>query len=421
MNLLEAQLHYPWDTTLPEIGRRLDLTADLAWLRMPLPFALDHINLWLLRDCIEGQEGWTLVDCGASTDAIREAWEQLIAAAPGQQGLDGLPIVRIICTHMHPDHLGLAAMLAKRFACSLWMTVGEYGLCRVLSQALPGADGESAFEHYRSHGVMDAEKLAQLRKHGAFSFRSLVPEVPSRFRRIRDGEVLRIGNRNWQVITGSGHSPEHASLYSESLAFEGETLSQALAHPQSDRLMGQPILISGDMVLPRISTNTSVWEIEPESNPVQWFVEGISRFRRCKAETLVLPSHGKPFEGLHTRIEQLRNHHAERLDEVRRACEQADCSAMDIVPVMFRRPLDTHQISFALGEALGHLHALWYAGELTRYRDQQQVFRFRPSSGSVSRASVAGEAQAAQSQPALSEAGKAQGTQGTQGTQRTYC
>ncbi|NCV90552.1 MAG: MBL fold metallo-hydrolase [Betaproteobacteria bacterium] len=227
MNLLEAQLHYPWDTTLPEIGRRLDLTADLAWLRMPLPFALDHINLWLLRDCIEGQEGWTLVDCGASTDAIREAWEQLIAAAPGQQGLDGLPIVRIICTHMHPDHLGLAAMLAKRFACSLWMTVGEYGLCRVLSQALPGADGESAFEHYRSHGVMDAEKLAQLRKHGAFSFRSLVPEVPSRFRRIRDGEVLRIGNRNWQVITGSGHSPEHASLYSESLAFEGETLSQA--------------------------------------------------------------------------------------------------------------------------------------------------------------------------------------------------
>ncbi|NCV58109.1 MAG: hypothetical protein EBW47_04790 [Betaproteobacteria bacterium] len=160
-----------------------------------------------------------------------------------------------------------------------------------------------------------------------------------------------------------------------------------------------------------------MWEIEPESNPVQWFVEGISRFRRCKAETLVLPSHGKPFEGLHTRIEQLRNHHAERLDEVRRACEQADCSAMDIVPVMFRRPLDTHQISFALGEALGHLHALWYAGELTRYRDQQQVFRFRPSSGSVSRASVAGEAQAAQSQPALSEAGKAQGTQRTQ---RTY-
>ncbi|MEN9515639.1 MAG: hypothetical protein RIQ95_2267 [Pseudomonadota bacterium] len=365
MNPLEKELHYPFDDRLPATGQRFDLGPDVAWLRMPLPFALDHINLWLLPDCIEGRKGWTLVDCGASTEDIREAWERLIAAPKGALGLDGLAILRIICTHMHPDHVGLAAMLAERFDCALWMTVGEYGLCRVLSQALPGADGTSAFEHYRRHGVIDAQKLAQLRKHGAHSFRSLVPNVPSRFRRIRDGESIAIGFRHWQVITGCGHSPEHASLYSESrLDAQGKKVLD-------------PLLISGDMVLPRISTNTSVWEIEPESNPVQWFMDSIKRFNGCSEQSLVLPSHGKPFVGLHTRIKQLLDHHQARLDEVRAACAQSDCSAMDIVPMMFRRPLDTHQISFALGEALGHLHALWYAGELTRQTDDQQVIRFR--------------------------------------------
>jgi glyoxylase-like metal-dependent hydrolase (beta-lactamase superfamily II) len=289
----------------------------------------------------------------------------LIAAPAGGDGLDALPVLRIICTHMHPDHVGLAAMLAQRFDCALWMTVGEYGLCRVLSQALPGADGTSAFEHYRRHGVIDAQALAALRKHGAYSFRSLVPEVPSRFRRIRDGESIWIGSRPWQVITGCGHSPEHASLYSE------------YRYDAEDPTSIDPILISGDMVLPRISTNTSVWEIEPESNPVQWFMDSIERFRHCSDKALVLPSHGKPFTGLHRRIDQLIDHHRARLEDVRAACEQADCSAMDIVPMMFRRPLDTHQISFALGEALGHLHALWYAGVLSRHVDDQQVIRFR--------------------------------------------
>ena len=377
MNPLEAQLHYPRGEELPAVGKRIDLSPGVAWLRMPLPFALDHINLWLLRDHLSGRDGWTLVDCGASTEAIRQAWDQLIEAPLTEGGLDGLPILRIICTHMHPDHVGLAAMLADRFDCALWMTVGEYGLCRVLSQGLPGADGASAYDHYRSHGVVDAERLAKLRKHGAHSFRSLVPDVPSRFRRIRDGESIRIGYRQWQVITGCGHSPEHASLYSESADPVGLSPGQS-----ASELAVDPILISGDMVLPRISTNTSVWEIEPESNPVQWFMDSIEQFRRCSPRTLVLPSHGKPFEGLHTRIDQLRDHHHARLQEVREACDSLDCCAMDIVPIMFRRPLDTHQISFALGEALGHLHALWYAGELTRYVDDQQVLRFRKAAPS---------------------------------------
>lgn len=423
MNLQEQELHYPLADRLPAFGARYDLREDIAWLRMPLPFALDHINLWLLRDRFEGRAGWTLVDCGADTPAIRECWSALIEAPPGTGGMDHLPLLRIVCTHMHPDHVGLAAMLARRFDCPLWMTVGEYALCRILAQ--PPGDEQDALvlAYYRSLGVPDPGPQSLRARRGSHAFHTLVPEMPRRFRRIRDGESIRIGPRDWRVITGCGHSPEHASLYSTGLAGQPTCPAPALGrqgtevdrtasertasernasernasdrnasdwniaegntvegngpgdHPVLDPVL-DPVLIAGDMVLPRISTNTAVWEIEPESNPVQWYLDSIARLRACDMQTLVLPSHGKPFTGLHRRIDQLCAHHAQRLHEVRQACSSRACSALDIVPIMFRRPLDDHQLGFALGEALGHLHALWYAGELSRQPDDAGVLRF---------------------------------------------
>jgi glyoxylase-like metal-dependent hydrolase (beta-lactamase superfamily II) len=119
-----------------------------------------------------------------------------------------------------------------------------------------------------------------------------------------------------------------------------------------------------------------VFAVEPEGNPLTQYLDSLTKFADLPEDTLVLPSHGKPFRGLHTRIEQLRKHHVDRLEEVRLACA-IPRSAVDIVPVMFRRQLDAHQLSFALGEALAHLHKLWYDGILDRVTGAGGVIRFR--------------------------------------------
>jgi glyoxylase-like metal-dependent hydrolase (beta-lactamase superfamily II) len=169
-----------------------------------------------------------------------------------------------------------------------------------------------------------------------------------------DGGVVQIGGHAWRCISGYGHAPEHIALYCEDLG----------------------VLIGGDMMLPRISTNVSVYEQEPESNALAQFLDSIDKFKPLPEATLVLPSHGKPFTGLHRRIEQLHDHHRDRLSEVMDACAQAPCSAADILSVMFKRPLDMHQTTFAMGEAIAHLHLLWFGGRLQRTLGADGVYRF---------------------------------------------
>jgi glyoxylase-like metal-dependent hydrolase (beta-lactamase superfamily II) len=290
-----------------------------------------------------------VIDCGISDTVIRGLWERLIA-----EQLEGLPIVRVLCTHTHPDHVGLAAMLTERSSAPLWMTLGEYAFGRILCATMPGANGESAAAHFQRHG-MDAAFVDAVRNRNQGYFATLVPAMPLAFTRIIEGQAVRIGDRSWQVVIGLGHSPEHASLYCE-----------------RDRL-----LISGDMVLPRISTNVSVFDIEPLSNPVQWFLDSLKKFQACADDTLVLPSHGRPFRRLHVRLRQLDDHHQERLSMLLSACRERPLCAAQAVPVMFNnRKFDTHQMTFALGESLAHLHALWYAGELSRSVGDDGIVRF---------------------------------------------
>jgi glyoxylase-like metal-dependent hydrolase (beta-lactamase superfamily II) len=348
LNPLEAQLLYPLDEKLPAPATRLEVAPGLFWIRMPLPFALDHVNLWLLRDHFDGRDGWTLIDCGIADATIRGLWERLIA-----EQLQGLPIVRVLCTHTHPDHVGLAAMLTERFGAPLWMTVGEYAFGRVLCATLPGANGESAAAHFRRHG-MEPAFVEGVRNRNRGYFSQLVPAMPLEFTRIIEGQTIRIGERRWQVVVGLGHSPEHAALYCA-----------------EDRL-----LISGDMVLPRISTNVSVFDIEPLSNPVQWFLDSLKKYQPCDPDTLVLPSHGRPFSRLHVRLRQLDDHHQERLSMLLSACRERSLSAAQAVPLMFNRSFDMHQMTFALGEALAHLHALWYDGQLQRSVGPDGAVRF---------------------------------------------
>jgi glyoxylase-like metal-dependent hydrolase (beta-lactamase superfamily II) len=344
MNALESQLQYPFGDLVPATGERLDLVPGIFWLRMPLPFALDHINLWLLQD----GNGWTVVDTGASTPETLAAWEQVASS-----GLDGRPLLRVLATHCHPDHIGMADALCRRWNAPFQITAGEYGFARMMSAALPGVDGSSALPHFQRHGLNDPDMLEKMRSRKSY-YPSLVPAVPPSYLRMQDGQAVGIGAHSWEVIAGYGHSPEHASLYCAALN----------------------VLISGDMVLPRISTNVSVFAVEPEGDPLGQYLASLERFAHLPADVLVLPSHGRPFRSLHTRIAQLRDHHDARLAEVVQACREPRTAA-EIVPLMFRRPLDAHQLSFALGEALAHLHRLWRAGIVRRNIHTNGMIRFQ--------------------------------------------
>jgi glyoxylase-like metal-dependent hydrolase (beta-lactamase superfamily II) len=348
MNPLEAQLDYPLGDTIPAAGAVHELAPGLRWLRMPLPFALDHINLWLLRDDDQEHAGWAIVDSGVASDATREAWEAVYAT-----GLDGLPVRRVFATHCHPDHIGLADWLCRRWDAPLWTTTGEYAFARMMSAALPGVDGLAALPHFQRHGLRDPDLLEKMASRKSY-YPTLVPSVPSSYTRMQDGQLVAIGDQQWRVITGFGHAPEHASLYCAELN----------------------VLIAGDMVLPRISTNVSVFAVEPEANPLTLYLDSLGKFVDLPNDVLVLPSHGKPFKGLHTRIAQLRQHHVERLAEVVDACRDWR-SAADIVPLMFKRALDAHQLGFALGEALAHLHKLWHDGIVRRQTGADGIIRFR--------------------------------------------
>lgn len=350
MNPLESQLQYPFGDAIPATGELHSMAPGLAWLRMPLPFALDHINLWLLEDRHgeQGEAGWSVVDTGAATDATRAGWETVF-----EQGLQGKPLQRVLVTHCHPDHVGLAGWLCQRWQAPLWMSTGEFGFARMMAAALPGVDGTSALPHFQRHGLVDPDMLEKMGSRRNY-YPSLVPSVPSAYTRMQDGDMVTIGHHQWRVITGFGHAPEHVSLYCASLN----------------------ILISGDMVLPRISTNVSVFAVEPDANPLTLYLDSLAKYRDLPEDVLVLPSHGKPFRGLHTRIAQLQAHHDARLAEVVTACTGQWRTAAEIVPVMFRRPLDAHQLSFALGEALAHLHKLWRDGIVRRATGSDGIIRF---------------------------------------------
>jgi glyoxylase-like metal-dependent hydrolase (beta-lactamase superfamily II) len=362
MNELERQLHYPLGDALPAPGRAMEVAPGVKWLRMGLPFALDHINLWLLRDELDGpdgkMQGWSVVDCCISRDEAKAQWEQVFASE-----LDGLPVLRVIVTHMHPDHIGLAAWLCERWStpgheCRLWISATDYHLARVGSQIASGFGGDSAALFFAAHGLNEPDMVEQIRARASY-FPTLVPTVPRQFRRLMDGDRLAIGGRAWRCISGHGHAPEHISLYCDELK----------------------LLIGGDMMLPRISTNVSVFDVEPEADPLKLFLQSIDKFLALPADTLTLPSHGKPFTGLHRRIAQLHEHHRDRLAEVLQACSERPCSAADVLPVLFKRKLDLHQMSFAMGESIAHLHALWFQGRLRRSRGADGVFRFQANAG----------------------------------------
>lgn len=326
----------------PDDGHCLPVAEGVYWVRMPLPFALDHVNLWLLED----GDGWTLVDTGLGLSEIKIAWEAL-----EDSFLGGEPIRRLVVTHFHPDHIGLAHWFQRRYQASVWMTADEQAAAQRVHERSDEQAGASLVHMFAAHGL-DAERQGWVNRRGN-TYRRIVDGLPDPVQHLKEGITLDIGGRRWRVVTGQGHSPEHACLFCDEAK----------------------ILIAGDQVLPRITSNISVPVWEPDADPLAAYLESLRHLRVLAADTLVLPSHGQVFHGLHSRLDELAAHHEHRLDDLRGGCGEA-CTAADMLPVLFRRELDSHTLFFAMGEAIAHLNRLWHSQEFRRVTDGQGVLRY---------------------------------------------
>lgn len=337
----KVALVYPFADLAPmAAGEVREVAPGVMWLRLPLPFALDHINVWALED----GEGWTVVDTGLNGSKSIAAWE---AALTGPLG--GKPVTRVIVTHMHPDHVGLAGWFVRRFGCPLLMTRLEYMTCRVLAADTGRSAPEEGVAFYRAAGWTEAQLEHYRTRFGGFG-RGL-QALPDSFRRISDGDRIEIGGDDWRVIVGNGHSPEHACLLRES----------------------DGVMIAGDQVLPRISSNVSVWPTEPEADPLGDWLDSLDKLEReVPADTLILPAHGEPFRGVHDRLHALARGHARGLDRLSRGLAEPR-RAVDVFGALFARPVGDDMIGMATGEALAHLNHLQRRGLAIAERDAAGV------------------------------------------------
>lgn len=304
------------------------MAPGLLWLRLPLPFALDHVNLWLLDD----GAGWTVIDTGYGDEVSRAIWGRVLA---------GRPVTRLIVTHFHPDHAGLAGWLAEATGAPLAMSRTEWLTTRWLVQDTSEQLLDAADAHYAEAGL-DQELRRKLRARGN-AYRRGVGLPPASFSRLQAGDVVTVGGEAWRVIIGEGHAPEQVTLFSAQ----------------------RRLLIAADQLLPRITPVIGVWPGQPDADPLGDFHRSLERYADLPEDTLVLPSHDRPFRGLHARRRQLAHHHAERLDRVLALC-RAPATTVAVMDGLFARALDLHQRGFALAETLAHLNRLLAEGRVGR-------------------------------------------------------
>lgn len=332
----------------PEPGETIEVAPGVHWLRMPLPAALNHINLWLLED----GDGWTAVDCGFANDETRGLWSRHFAGTMG-----GRPLKRVIVTHFHPDHSGLCGWLCEQHGAPLWISRTEWLMHKMLMFDDDARNSGFQADFYRLNGL-DPDLTSKMQSRGN-AYKWVSVEAPHSFHRLADWDVFDVGGHEWRVVVGTGHTPEHVSLYCAGLG----------------------VLISGDQILPRITPNITLPGSQPTTNPLDDYLTTLERFRGLMPdETLVLPSHIVPFRGLHRRIDQLASHHAERLKEILDAVDRP-MTAAELLPVLFGtgRDFDLFEQGFAMGEALAHLAYLEKRGELVVARHDDGLIRYAPA------------------------------------------
>jgi len=343
-----GDLRFPYED-MPAFGELREIADGILWTRIPLPYQLDHVNIYLLRD----GAGWAVIDTGINTEEAIGAWEGLFAGP-----LKGQVITRVIVTHYHPDHIGLAGWLCERFDAPLLTSYSTYMGSKVISAGSDEGMTRNHFDFYTRHG-MSAEIAGVVAIQGNEYLRR-VCRLPVTFLRLVMPDVLEIGERRFRVLTGDGHAPEQVMLYCEE----------------------EKLLFAADQVIERISPNVSVFANEPNGDPLGHFLRSLRLMRsEMPEDTLVLPGHRRPFYGLHQRSAELEDHHEERCDRIRTACAEAPRTVADLVPILFPRQLDPHQMSFAFTETLAHVNRLIRRGEIESVTEGKQVFNIPARQG----------------------------------------
>ena len=339
-------LHFP-SPVPPELGRPVEIAPGILWLRLALPFQLNHINVYLIED----GAGWAILDTGIN-DARSRAWWESVLAGP----LADRPPTRLICTHFHPDHVGLAGWLTQRCGIELTMSRTEYLGTHFHRRWAEPEEIEAHTAYYAACGLDDASIGALLERD--IGYRWLTTDLPHTYRRVASGDVLGIGGRRFEVLTGGGHSPEMVMLYCRE----------------------EKLFLAADQVLAKISPNVSVWPHEPHGDPLGDFLRTLAELNCAVAEdTFVLAAHNLPFVGLHARIAELTKHHDQRCQDILDACAAAPMLPAEIVPLLFPRKLDAHQTSFAFGETLAHVNYMLRRGWMLEDVGNDGRRRVRPA------------------------------------------
>jgi glyoxylase-like metal-dependent hydrolase (beta-lactamase superfamily II) len=325
-------------------GSAVVVAPGVLWLRMPLFAALPWINVWTIAE----RDGWSIVDTGLKSPDTIDAWQHAFSHA-----LDAAPVTRVVVTHMHPDHCGMAGWIAERFKARLWMSRLEYLSCRLMAADTGRCAPADGIAFYRAAG-WDEEAIERYKtKFGSFG--EMIYPLPASYRRLSDGDSLRFGEHEWRVVVGSGHSPEHACLYCPELK----------------------LLISGDQVLPRISSNVSVYPTEPDADPLNDWLNSLADIKkRIPDDVLVLPAHNSPFKGLHARIDELIESHRAGLARLESALATPR-RAVDVFGALFARPIHLSVLGMATGEAVAHLNYLSNTGRAIREPDGDGIWWWR--------------------------------------------
>lgn len=334
-------IKYPWNDP-PAEGQATEVAKGILWMRLPLPMALDHVNVYALDD----GDGWTVIDTGFASKRSRAIWQVLLDGP-----LAGKPVTRVVITHHHPDHVGLAGWFADQGA-ELVMPRTPYLMARMLTLDEQPAYPARTLDFYRRAG-MDQDILAQRLAERPFNFADCVAPLPLGFTRLQEGGTLTMGGRDWDIHMGNGHAPEHATFWSDDL------------------------VIGGDQLLPSISPNIGVYPTEPEADPLAEWLEACERLVQfATPEQLVLGGHKLPFTGLPTRMRQLIDNHHGALDRLITHIVTPQ-RAGDCFAPLFKRSIGAAEYGLALVESLAHLNHLHQAGRAMRTLGDDGAYWFQ--------------------------------------------